>query len=432
MKNIIILCDGTGNEISENISNFLKLYRCLRKTGKTEPRQMVFYDPGVGTLARPNPWRKLAQDFTAILGLATGYGLDDKVLQSYLFLVEHYQPGDQIYLFGFSRGAYTVRVLAGLIHKVGLVSPEQANLAGSGLTAYKQFSSDGQQGLGFDLKAVTDAGDSEGPLAASKDDQAAQFARITSTSWPLVRFVGVWDTVASVIVPRPDRLYWPSLEELAYTLQNPSVRTFRQAISIDERRCMFRLKKWDDPQVYKHNRFNDAHSEAQDIRQVWFAGVHSDIGGGYPEVESGLSKYPLLWMIDEALKCGLTVNPRTVNQLAWGIQRKGSPFSYVAPNPEAMLHQSLHGAWWLLEFLPKSASYKEWPDRHAHFGFYIPDAEPRPIPEGALVHESVVKRMDGMREYRPVNLPTRFDMVKMPVPPVAAAEDVGEPMDEDE
>jgi uncharacterized protein (DUF2235 family) len=426
MKNIIILCDGTGNEISENISNVLKFYRCLRKTDRTSPRQMVFYDPGVGTLARPNPWRKLAQDFTAILGLATGYGLDDKVLQAYLFLVRHYEPGDQIYLFGFSRGAYTVRVLAGLIHKVGLIAPEQANLAGSGLTAYKQFSSDGQHGLGFELKQLTDAGDADGPLAASKDDQAAQFARITSTSWPLIRFVGVWDTVASVIVPRPDRLYWPSLEELAYTLQNPSVQTFRQAISIDERRCMFRLKKWDDPQVYRHNRFNDVHSEPQDIRQVWFAGVHSDIGGGYSETESGLSKYPLLWMIDEAVAAGLKVNTSTVNQLAWGIQRKGSPFSYVAPNPEAMLHQSLHGAWWLLEFLPKSASYKEWPDRHAHFGFYIPDAEPRPIPEGALVHESVViRRDDPNMNYRPINLPAKFETVKMPVRP-AAAEGVDE------
>ena len=126
---------------------------------------MVFYDPGVGTLARPNPWHKLVQDFTAILGLATGYGLDDKVLQSYLFLVRNYEPGDQIYLFGFSRGAYTVRVLAGLIHKVGLIAPEQANLAGSGLTAYKQFSSDGQQGLGFELKQLTDGGDADGPLA---------------------------------------------------------------------------------------------------------------------------------------------------------------------------------------------------------------------------------------------------------------------------
>ena len=142
-------------------------------------------------------------------------------------------------------------------------------------------------------------------------------------------------------MPRPDRFYWPSLEELAFTLQNPSVKTFRQAISIDERRCMFRLKKWDEPQTFTPNRFNDAHAEPQDILQVWFAGVHADIGGGYPEKESGLSKYPLLWMIDEAAKCGLKVNPRTVNQLAWGMQRKGSPFSYVAPDVRGELHNSL-------------------------------------------------------------------------------------------
>ena len=189
-------------------------------------------------------------------------------------------------------------------------------------------------------------------------------------------------------MPRADRFYWPSLEELAFTLVNPSVQTFRQAISIDERRCMFRLKKWDDPQTYKHNRFNDAHAEPQDILQVWFAGVHADIGGGYPEKQSGLSKYPLLWMIDEATKCGLQVNQATVNQLAWGIQRKGSPYSYVVPDVRGDLHTSLKGAWWILEYLPKSAKYKEWPARKVHFGYYIPDAEPRFIPDGAIIHES--------------------------------------------
>ena len=419
MRNIVICCDGTGNEISQNISNVLKLYRCVRKTEKTQPRQLVRYDPGVGTLARPDAWHKLRQDFNAILGLATGYGLDDTVLAAYEFLVNNYEDGDQIYLFGFSRGAYTVRVLAGLIHKVGLVSPQQVNLAGSGLSAYKQFSSDVAPKFGLDLHALTDAGDEDGPLAATPFDNAAQFARITSTRWPNIRFVGVWDTVASVIVPRPDRFYWPSLEELAFTLQNPSVKTFRQAISIDERRCMFRLKKWDEPQTFAHNRFNDAHAEPQDILQVWFSGVHADIGGGYPEVQSGLSKYPLIWMIGEAVKCGLAVDPRNVNQLAWGRQRKGSPFSYVAPDVRGELHNSLKGAWWLLEFLPKSAKYKEWPARQSEFGFYIPNAEPRLIPEGAFIHESVVKRMDALPGYRPVNLPAEFQTVPMPEAPVA-------------
>jgi uncharacterized protein (DUF2235 family) len=418
MRNIVICCDGTGNEISENISNVLKLYRCLRKTEKTTPRQLVYYDPGVGTLARPDPWHKLKQDFNAILGLATGYGLDDNVLSAYEFLVNNYAEGDQIYLFGFSRGAYTVRVLAGLIHKVGLLSPQQVNLAGSGLTAYKQFSSSGQHVPGIEPQQLTYAGDDDGPMPATRYDSAAQFARITSTRWPTIRFVGVWDTVASVIVPRPDRLYWPSLEELAFTLQNPSVKIFRQAISIDERRCMFRLKKWDEPQTFAHNRFNLAHAEPQDILQVWFAGVHGDIGGGYPERESALSKYPLIWMIEEAVKCGVTVNPQNVNQLAWGVQRKGSPYSYVAPDFRGELHDSMSWAWRILEYIPKKDKYKEWPARRSHFGFYIPDAEPRLIPEDALIHESVVKRVDAIADYRPVNLPSRYRTVPMPAAPL--------------
>src|SRR6266576_1599433 len=164
MKNIVICCDGTGNEISENISNVLKLYRTLRKTEKTTPRQMVFYDPGVGTLARSNPWKKLVQDASAIFGLATGYGLDDNVLDSYEFIVDNYADGDAIYLFGFSRGAYTVRMLAGLIHKAGLISKQQVNLAGSGLTAYKQFSSDVAPKLRAEAKLLTETGDALGPL----------------------------------------------------------------------------------------------------------------------------------------------------------------------------------------------------------------------------------------------------------------------------
>jgi len=205
MKNLVVCCDGTGNEISENISNVLKLYRIVRKTGKTDPPQVVFYDPGVGTLARPDPWTKFRQDTITVLGLATGYGLDDNILAAYAFLINNYEDDDDIYLFGFSRGAYTVRVLAALIHKIGLLAPQQHNLAGAALTAYKQ-STETKNSL--DKEAVAD----DGPL--SQDDRAAQFARIVSVRWPTVKFLGVWDTVASVIVPRPDRFYTFSLQEL--------------------------------------------------------------------------------------------------------------------------------------------------------------------------------------------------------------------------
>ncbi|WP_024516645.1 DUF2235 domain-containing protein [Bradyrhizobium sp. Tv2a-2] len=420
MKNIVICCDATGNEISENISNVLKLYRCVRKTHRAQPVQAVYYHPGVGTLVRPDPWRKLTQEFVSLLGLVTGYGLDDNVLSAYEFIVRNYEDGDRIYLFGFSRGAYTVRAVAGLIHKVGLIWPQQINLAGAGLTAYRQFGGNGQQATPNPL-APNGLSDEEGPLPDSRYDQATQFARILSARWPTIHFVGVWDTVASVIVPRPDRLYWPSQEELAFTVANPSVKIFRQAISIDEQRRMFRLKEWNEPQTFAPDRDNGADVEPQDIKQVWFAGGHQDIGadGEIPEKDSALSKYPLLWMIDEATRCGLSVNQQMVKELAWGVQRKGSPFSYVAPSFRGELHNHnpMTLGWGLLEYIPKPDRYKEWPKRRSRFGFYIPAAEPRLIPEGAFIHESVLKRMDAVANYRPVNLPRTFETVPMPVGP---------------
>ena len=217
LKNIVVCCDGTGNEISENISNVLKLYRTLRKTNKTEPHQVAFYDPGVGTLARPNPWTKLQQDAIAILGLATGYGLDDNVIAAYEFLISQYEDDDDIYLFGFSRGAYAVRVLAGLIHKIGLLAPQQRNLAGAALTAYKQAAGEDTCEASEISQSRTLNGIQEARQEApsTREDQASQFARIVSTRWITITFVGVWDTVASIIVPRPDRLYAFSLQDVS-------------------------------------------------------------------------------------------------------------------------------------------------------------------------------------------------------------------------
>ena len=413
MKNLVVCCDGTGNEVSENISNVLKHYRVLRKTGKTTPHQVVFYDPGVGTLARPDPWTKFRQDAVTVLGLMTGYGLDDNVLAAYTFLINNYEDDDEIFLFGFSRGAYTVRMLAGLIHKVGLLPPQQQNLAGAALTAYKQS-------VEIDQLSATQPLEGDEPESgpASQDDRAAQFARIVSVRWPTIKFLGVWDTVASVIVPRPDRFYTFSLQELPHTRRNPSVRVFRQAIALDERRRMFRLHGWDETQTFMRNRFSKTNNaDPQDIQQVWFAGVHADIGGGYRESESGLSKFPLLWMIGEAVAHGLAVNTQAVNQLAWGIQRQGSPFSYVTPDVLCDPHQSLTTSWQALEWLPKSDRYKEWKDLRSAFGHYIPNGEPRPVPENAWIHESVFRRIEAVPHYRPTNLPQSHRVVPMPALP---------------
>ena len=399
-RRLVVCLDGTGNEIGPNISNVLKLFRMAKQNGD----QHVYYDPGVGTIGQPGWWNQLKLKIRSVLGLALGYGLDENVLDAYSWLCRSYEDGDEIFLFGFSRGAYTARVLAGFIHLVGLLRPDQLNLCGYALVAYKRASDEDDLEIG------------------------SRFKRISGSRTVLIRFVGCWDTVASLIVPRPDRLYLPQLQTLPFTRTNPSVRTFRHAISIDERRRMFRLNHWKDPQSYSPVPFEPEHDIPQDIRQVWFAGVHSDVGGGYPEIQSGLAKYPLLWMIGEATKAGLDVDPELSARLA-----EGSPGAaddadrYVPPSPTAQLHQSLHGPWWLLEPLPKWYKLKEWPRRIVFLFFYIPWAEPRPIPnrpwkgvppqEPFFVHSSVLARIDDCPAYRPVNLPAAFQVESAAGPP---------------
>jgi uncharacterized protein (DUF2235 family) len=106
-KNVVICCDGTGNQVERNLSNVLKLFRIFHK----DDGQRVYYNPGIGTIGTDDPWTKLTQNTKGVFELATGYGLDDEILSAYRFLGENYQKDDRLFLFGFSRGAYTVRAL---------------------------------------------------------------------------------------------------------------------------------------------------------------------------------------------------------------------------------------------------------------------------------------------------------------------------------
>jgi uncharacterized protein (DUF2235 family) len=382
-KNIVICCDGTGNEIEANLSNVLKLFRVVQKNAN----QVVYYNPGVGTISSSDPWSRLKANALGVLGLATGYGLDANVLDAYRFLVDVYQNGDRIYLFGFSRGAYTIRVLAGFLRLIGLLQRPQMNLCSYALTAYKR--------------------------AAEKNnfEIAWRFERVAATRRVPIKFVGVWDTVSSVIVPRPDRFYIPSLQELPYTKTNSYVEIFRQAIAIDERRRMFRINRWAEPQDYKPNPFDAKGGTSQDIKQVWFAGVHADIGGGYSETESGPAKYPLQWMIDEAVAHKLANNKTMYKHLVLGHTRKGGSRAYVAPDFKAKLHNSMSLAWQLLEFIPKRVKLRDWPKRPSLFGLYLPLYEPRRIDNGARIHFSVFMRAEAIRTYRPQNLPAKDKVV---------------------
>jgi uncharacterized protein (DUF2235 family) len=383
-KNIVICCDGTGNEVEGNLSNVLKLFRIAQKNAG----QRIYYSPGIGTIGSTDNWTKLKQNTKSVFELATGYGLDSEILGAYHFICEQFDLDDSIFLFGFSRGAYTVRALAGFIHMIGLLPPDQLNVSSYALTAYKRSSE------------------------ANDFSIAWNFSRIVGSRQATIKFVGVWDTVASVLVPRPDRVI-PSLLTLPYTRMNRSVEVFRHAMAIDERRRMFRLNRWVDPQPFVANSFDlTAPKVDQDIKQVWFAGSHSDVGGGYPETESGLSKFPLAWMIDEAVAHGLKINVAMRNNLVLGRPRAGGKNVYVAPNAHADVHPSLTPAWQTLEYLPKSMKWNEWP-RPSLLGWYIPNGEPRRIEDPAVkprIHKSVIEHKTSIPDYDPVNLPLVFDL----------------------
>ncbi len=382
-KKIIVFCDGTGNEIKEHQSNVLKFYRVLKK----DKSQVAFYDTGIGTISDSGSWAAFKNKAKGVIGLATGYGLDANILDAYRFLIRNYQTGDDVYLFGFSRGAHTVRVLAGFINMVGLLRPHQEHLCSYALTAYKQTSQKDDYGIAWRVQEILET------------------ERIT------INFMGCWDTVGSVFVPRPDRFYIPSLENLPYTNKNSCVRIFRHAIAIDERRRMFRLCHWEEPQKFKENPFvKDENSDEQDIKQVWFSGVHSDIGGGYPEAESGAAKIPLAWMVDQAREHGLIFRERMVKRLVLGKNPENSTRNYVAPDPRSNLHKSMTVFWRILEWIPKNAKRKDWPKRKSFAGMYFPFSEPRNISESAEIHPSVHERIELASDddkYRPVNLPEK-------------------------
>ena len=370
-RNLVVFCDGTGNQVEGDLSNVIKLYRAtVRDDG-----QRAFYDPGVGTIGNDSAWGRLRQRAYGVFALVTGAGLDANILDAFRWLCATHRMGDRIFLFGFSRGAYTVRALAGLIHMVGLLEPDQAGLADYALNAYKH--------------------------SAERSDLAIAwgFARIVGARRATIHFMGLWDTVASMIVPRPDRFYVPSLRMLPYTRENPSVRAVRHAVAIDERRRMFRLNRWVQRQLYVEDPFAEPRPVVdQDVRQMWFAGVHADIGGGYPEAASALAKFPLAWMADEAAAHGLRIDRRLVREMVEGGGR------FVAADAAGPLHRSLSGPWWALEVMPKRARWRE-TRRAAALGLYLPLGERRRFGDGAEVAPSVDERRRLVPGYDPAGVP---------------------------
>ena len=334
----------------------------------------------------------------------TGWGLDQNVKEAYTFLVENYDNGrkkgskskerDQIYIFGFSRGAYSARVLAGFIHAVGLIERRNLNLLDYAYRAYKRVDDDTKNASFVEVRL---------------------YERILDPDRPPIRLLGLFDTVSSLI---EHGRYGPRLRSHAFTEKNWSVESVRHAVAIDERRTMFRPQLWPSGEEYWGNPFNRGNAKPQDTREVWFTGVHGDVGGGYPEEESGLAKIPLKWMIEQTGKMGLYYRTQSVNELVLGTNSKKD---YVKPNENGQMHNSMNWAWGILEFIPRLRPKDS--QRPSLFDISIPFFERRNIPAGGFIHQSVIDR-SGTKKASPPNLPKNYP-VEEPLPPRGAKTRIG-------
>ena len=371
-KNLVVFCDGTDDQFGQDNTNVVKL---LSSAVRQADSQVAFYDPGVGTFPAPGAWTPIAQWWTKLLGEMVGYGLTQNVATCYDFLMRNYVDGDRIYIFGFSRGAYTARVLAALIHACGLLRTYNPNLTTYAINLFRA------EAIGAKKKNDRDEARTQQfvPLRLPMCDH---FKAVFSVE-PTVHFIGVWDTVASV-----GSIFNPF--KLPFTHWNPSVLNVRHAISIDERRKFFRPNLWSE------------HQDGCAVKQIWFAGVHGDVGGGYPESQSGLAKIALRWMMQEAQACGLELDLERQR----AILGRGS--NEVPPNPYGPMHDELKKPMWkFAQWIPRRMSRRN-PATHRYESYwnFSPVQQPRLIEAGSVIHSSVFERIARPdMHYEPPNLP---------------------------
>jgi uncharacterized protein (DUF2235 family) len=315
-KNLVLFSDGTGNSARKLFkTNVWRVYQAVDLTDPQdpkEPRQYSFYDDGVGT----SSFKPLA-----VLGGAFGVGLARNVVDLYIFLCRMYEPGDRIYAFGFSRGAFTIRVLIGLVMTEGLLRyhGSEGDLKRLARDAYRTYRGKRFKSLNPLVQGLPRGArrrrEPAGPAARAHELRpGGSHRRARQRRRGQVHFVGLWDTVDAYGLPVDeltraiDACIWP-LTMRDYNL-NPRVLRAMHALSLDDERNAFHPRLWNevpDPAVrgsgVEGANLRSTHLKDERISQVWFAGVHSNVGGGYPD--DGLSYVSLLWILREACDWGL-------------------------------------------------------------------------------------------------------------------------------
>jgi hypothetical protein len=303
MRQLIVCCDGTWNTPEdESVTNVRRLFNALADVDERGNEQLCYYQPGVGTDGRA---------LNRLLGAATGIGLSRNIMDAYHWLTTRYTTGDRIALFGFSRGAYTVRSLAGLISACGLIDT----------TALDDTATWERIREVYQRYRDRDRGTRDG---SNRDGGPPDDRRGGPTP---VHFIGVWDTVGALGIP--SYLGWlkllepPGRHDFHDLTLDPRIPHARHAVAMDERRSPFAPALWTGP-----------FASGQDVEQVWFPGSHQDVGGGHRE--TGLSDGPLQWMIDEAQSTvAIGFNKATVER--------------ISPDPLDVIHNDDRGAVGLLE-----------------------------------------------------------------------------------
>jgi uncharacterized protein (DUF2235 family) len=352
LRRFVVCFDGTWNtpDKGANPTNVVKIVRAIRNKAD-DVSQVVFYDKGVGT---GGPLDRIA-------GGASGEGLTENMIDGYRFLANNYEENDEIYVFGFSRGAYTARSLAGFIGLAGLISP---------------------LGLGGGLKHAIEIYRNTA-LQRTQKLEKIQALRLDRTEHVRIRCVGVWDTVGSLGIPGDlGRLFLGNKYYFHDVQLSDQVEVALHAIAIDEKRSAFAPTLWVRPKATQL-------ATGQQVEQVWFPGVHSNVGGSYRD--AGLSDIALDWMVKRVSQLtGLTFDQRYLkaevkpNAYGKGVESRSALYKDSVLYPyQRLINQTI----------PKGKGFGEW------FRTTFPALDRRNIPPDGLEPVNEMLHVAGLERW---------------------------------